>query len=125
MEFEDAVRRGDMSWPDLMRLTYQTDQLKESELKKIQQNLTKTKGMTSDMASLYTRASRLPAAQFLDLYDQMNASERAALAPLTLQVQRRYLTKAKKDETPEERSKDPVFQRLLSMAPKAPPQAQQ
>ena len=117
MEFEDAARRGEMSMPDLMRLTYQTDQLKETELKKIQNNLKHTEGMSSDMASLYTRASRLPAKEYLDLLDQANASEKAALARLTLQVQKKYLTKAKRDLTPHERENDPVFQRLLKMVP--------
>jgi len=121
MDMEDRVRTGDMTYPDLMKLTYETDQLKESELKKIQQNLSKTKGMDSSMASLYTRASRLPAAEYLKLLDQANISEKAALVPLTLQVQRKYLTKAKKDMTPEERMKDPVFQTLLRLVPQQTP----
>jgi hypothetical protein len=117
MQLEDQVRAGDLSWPDLMKLTYETDQLKESELKHIQQNLQKTKGLDSSMASLYTRASRLPAKEYLQLLDTANPSEKTALVPLTIQVQRKYLTKAKKDETPEERQRDPVFQRLLRTIP--------
>lgn len=117
LQFEDAVRSGDMSWPDLMRLTYETDQLHENELKKIQSNVKATQGMTSDMASLFSRASRLPAKEYLDLLDTANASEKSALAKLTMQVQKRYLTKAKKDETPQERSQDPVFQKFLNMTP--------
>jgi hypothetical protein len=127
MQLEDQVRSGDLSWPDLMKLTYETDQLKESELKHIQQNLQKTKGLDSSMASLYTRASRLPAKEYLQLLDVTNPSEKTALVPLTIQVQRRYLTKAKKDETPEERQRDPVFQRLLRTIPgreEAAPQPQ-
>jgi hypothetical protein len=120
MDLEDKARTGDVSWPDLMKMTYQTDQLKESELKKIQQNLQKTKGMDSTMASLYTRASRLPAREYLQLYNSMNATERSSLVPLTLQVQKRYLTKAKKEMTPQEREQDPVFQTLLRMTPKPP-----
>jgi hypothetical protein len=120
MDLESKVRSGEMSYPDLMKLAYQTDQLSEVELKHIQQNLQKTKSMDSTLASLYTRASRLPAAQYLSVYDQMNPTERAALVPLTLQVQRRYLTKAKKEMTPEERQRDPVFQRLLNMTPQPP-----
>ena len=120
MDLESKVRSGEMSYPDLMKLAYQTDQLSEVELKHIQQNLQKTKGMDSTLASLYTRASRLPAAQYLSVYDQMNPTEKAALVPLTLQVQRRYLTKAKKEMTPEERQRDPVFQRLLNMTPQPP-----
>jgi hypothetical protein len=117
MGFEDDIRSGRMSWPDLMKLTYETDQLHESELKKIQKNIKQTQGLSSDMASLYTRASRLPAKEFLSLWDTANPRERTALIPLMTQVQRRYLNKAKKDETPQERQRDPVFQRLLSMIP--------
>lgn len=117
MDMEDKVRTGNMSYPDLMKLAYNTDQLKESELKKIQQNLQKTRGMDSTLASLYTRASRLPAKEYLDLYDEMNPTEKTALTPLTIQVQRKYLTKMKKDATPQERQQDPVFQRLLRMVP--------
>ena len=124
MQFEDQVRSGEMSWPDLMKLTYQDDALKESELQKIKANLSKTKEMDSSMASLYTRASRLPAKEYLDLLDVANPSEKAALVPLTLQVQRKYLTKAKKDMTPQERQQDPVFQKLLHLVPQAPTQQQ-
>jgi hypothetical protein len=124
MQFEDQVRSGEMSWPDLMKLTYQDDALKESELQKIKANLGKTKEMDSSMASLYTRASRLPAKEYLDLLDVANPSEKAALVPLTLQVQRKYLTKAKKDMTPQERQQDPVFQKLLHLVPQAPTQQQ-
>ena len=124
MDLEDQVRAGDVSWPDLVKLTYNTDQLKESELKKIQQNLSKTKDMDSATASLYTRASRLPAKEYLDLYDQMNTGEKTALIPLTQQVMKKYTSKALKDETPTERAKDPVLQRILNMMhPSGTPQA--
>ena len=109
----------EMSYPDLMKMTYQTDQIKESELKKITDNLKKTQGMPAPMASLYSRASRLPAKEYLQLLDVSNPAERAALVPLTIQVQKRYLAKAKKDETPDERQRDPVFQRFLNMIPRS------
>ena len=117
LRLEDQVRSGQMTWPDLVKLTYGTDQLKESELKKIQNNIKATQGMAPDMASLYGRASRLPAKEYLDLLDKMNPQEKAALARLTIQMQKRYLNKSKKELTPEERTKDPVFQRYLRMIP--------
>jgi len=120
MNFEDKVRSGEMPLSDLMRLTYQTDQLKESELKKIETNLKATKGMDSTMASMYTRASRLPAPQFLQLWDQMNSTERGAMAKLAMSVRSKYLNKAKKDMTPSERQQDPTFNRLLNMHPNPP-----
>ena len=124
LQLEDRARAGEVSWPDLYKLTYETDQLSEQELKKIQDNLKVTHGMDAGMASLYSRASRLPANEYLQLLDTTNPSERAALVPLTIKVQKRYLTKAKKEETPEERQRDPVFQRLLTMIPAQPPAQQ-
>ena len=117
MQLEDQARSGQISWPDLMKLTYQTDQLHESELKQIQNNIKKTQGMDPAMASLYTRAARLPAKEYLQLLDTMNPAEKTALTPLTLQVQKKYLAKSKKEMTPTERQNDPTFQRLLRMIP--------
>jgi hypothetical protein len=119
IQLEDQARAGEISWPDLYKLAYQTDQISESELKTIEANVKSTQGMDPSMAALYTRASRLPAKEYLDLLDIANPSEKAALVPLTIKVQKRYLTKAKKEETPEERAKDPVFQRFLNMIPRS------
>lgn len=121
MQFEDQLRSGEITWPDLVQLTYGTDQLTEPELKKIEQNYKKTRDLSPEMASLYTRASRLPAAEYLQLWDTMNPREKAALASLTLRVEKRYLLKAKKEMTPEERQRDPVFQRFMRMIPGATP----
>jgi hypothetical protein len=123
MQLEDQLRSGQITWPDLVKLTYQTDQLKESELKQIQNNFKKTQGIPPDMASLYTRAARLPAAEYLKLYDVLNPQEKAALATLTLQVQKRYLNKVKKEMTPAERAKDPTFNRFMRMIPQQQQQA--
>lgn len=115
MNLEDQVRAGEVSWPDVVKLTYNTGQLKESEMKRMQQNLQHTKGMDSTMASLYTRASRLPATEYLQLMDQMNPLEKTALLPLTQQVMKKYTSKAMKSMTPQERSQDPTLQRILNM----------
>jgi hypothetical protein len=117
IQLEDQARAGEINWADLYKLTYATDQLHPDELKKIEMVVKETQGMDPGTAALYSRASRLPAKDYLDLLDVMNNSERAALAPLTLKTQKKYLNKAKKDETPEERAKDPVFQRFLNMVP--------
>jgi hypothetical protein len=115
INLEDQVRAGEVSWPDVVKLTYNTGQLKESEMKRMQQNLQHTKGMDSTMASLYTRASRLPATEYLQLMEQMNPSEKTALLPLTQQVMKKYTSKAMKSMTPQERSQDPTLQRILNM----------
>jgi len=120
MQLEDRLRSGDVSWPDLVKMVYTTDQLKESELKKIQNNYKATQNMPADVAHLYSRAARLPAKEFLDVWDTANLTEQKALYPLMLQTQKKYLRKATKDMTPAERQADPTFQRLLKMAMGSP-----
>jgi hypothetical protein len=97
-------------------MTYGTSQLTEAELKKIQNNYKVTQSMPSDMAHLYSRASHLPAKEFLDVWDTANITEQKALHPLLLQAQKKYIRKAAKEMTPDQRQQDPTFQRLLKMA---------
>jgi hypothetical protein len=120
MQLGDRLRSGDVSWPDLVKMTYGTSQLTEAELKKIQNNYKATQNLPADIAHMYTRASHLPAKEFLDVWDTANITEQKALHPLLLQAQKRYLRKAAKDMTPDQRQQDPVFQRLLKMAMGAP-----
>jgi hypothetical protein len=120
IRFEDMARAGELSQPDLMKMTYQTDQLTESELKKIQTNIKATKDMDPTTAALYTRATRLPAKEYLQLLDVANSTEKTALIPLTKKVREKYLSKGKDKMTPEERAKDPVYQRFLRMIPPQP-----
>jgi hypothetical protein len=114
MGFEDKIRAGEMSLQDIYKM-YAAGQLHEDDLRKISENVKKTKDMDPAIASLYTRASRLPGPEFLQLYDEMNPAEKTALLPLTLQVRKRYIAKAMKDLRPEERLKDPTFMRFLNM----------
>jgi hypothetical protein len=116
MGLEDRLRSGDIAWPDLVKMTYGTSQLTEAELKKIQNNIKSTTGMPADIAHLYSRASRLPAKEFLDVWDTANITEQKALQPLLLKTEKAYLRKTAKDLTPEQRQQDPTFQRLLKMA---------
>jgi hypothetical protein len=114
MEFEDKIRAGEMSLPDIYRM-YAAGELHEDDLKKVTTNIKDTKDLDPGMASLYSRASRLPGPEYLKLYDEMNNSEKAALSKLTLQVRKRYIAKAMKDLRPDERLKDPTFMRFLNM----------
>jgi len=114
MEFEDKVRSGEMSLPDIYKM-YAAGQLHTDDLKKLTENIKKTRDLPAPLASLYTRASRLPGPEYLQLYDQMNPSERTALLPLTLQVRKKYIAQAMKNLRPEERLKDPTFMRFLNM----------
>jgi hypothetical protein len=123
-ELGDRLRSGDITWPDLVKMTYGTSQLTEAELKKIQNNYKVTQSMPSDMAHLYSRASHLPAKEFLDVWDTANITEQKALHPLLLQAQKKYIRKAAKEMTPDQRQQDPTFQRLLKMAMGTPVAAQ-
>jgi len=120
MGFEDKLRAREMTMPQIYQM-YAAGQLHEDDLKKITENVKKTKDFTPDMASLYTRASRLPAPEYLNLLQQMNPSEKTALLPLTQQVRKRYIAKAMKTLRPEERLKDPTFVQFLNMIPDQSP----
>jgi hypothetical protein len=117
MDLEDRVRAGEVTWPELYQLAYQQDQITPKELDTIKKNYKVTREMDPGTASLYTRAARLPAPEYLQLLDQANLTEKQALIPLTKQVFRKYVTKAKKDLTPQERAADPTFQRIMRSLP--------
>lgn len=121
-ELGDRLRSGDVTWPDLVKMTYGTSQLTEPELKRMQNNFKATQNMPADIAHLYSRASHLPAKEFLDVWDTSNITEQKALQPLLVQAQKRYLRKAAKELTPQQREQDPTFQRLLKMAMGTPGQ---
>ena len=117
MQLEDKLRAGEITWPELYQLTYATDQITPEELKKIQANYKTTRELDPATASLYTRASRLPAPEYFQLYDLLNPSEKQAMIPLTKQVMKKYVTKAVKDLTPAERAADPTFRRIMRSLP--------
>jgi len=117
MNLEDKLRAGETTWPELYQLAYQQDQITPKELETIKKNYKVTREMDPGTASLYTRASRLPAKEYFQLIDQANPAERTALIPLTKQVIKRYINSAKKDLTPQERASDPLFNRVLRMLP--------
>jgi hypothetical protein len=123
MDLEDQVRAGEVSWPDVYRLAYQTDQITPAELKKIQNNVKATEGMDPQMSLLYSRMARLPAPEFLQVWDQLGITEKGRLVPLARKVFLRYINKSKKDMTPIERQKDPTFARIMRVLPEAEQQA--
>ena len=117
MQLEDKLRAGEITWPELYQLTYATDQITPEELKKIQANYKTTRELDPATASLYTRASRLPAPEYFQLYDLLNPTEKQAMIPLTKQVMKKYVAKAVKDLTPSERAADPTFRRIMRSLP--------
>jgi len=114
MDFEDQLRQGKMTNQQLNGLVI-GGQLPQADAKKITENLRTTRNLTPDMASLYTRVSRLPAKELLDVYDLSTDAEKQALAPLVLKARRTYTAKAMKELTPVERLRDPVLRRLANV----------
>ena len=109
--WEDKLRAGEIGWQDVSRM-HDMSQISTQEFSRIQKNFKETKGMDPSMAKLYTRAARLPAPQYFEVYEQMGEKEKEALRPLTDQVIRKYMTKQRKNLTPAELMQDPLYQRL-------------
>ena len=120
MGIEDRVRAGELALPEVYKLVA-AGQLHTDDLKRITDNIKKTQGMDASTASLYRRAARLPAPEYLKLMDQMSPAEKTALLPLTLQVRKRYISKAMKNLQPQERLQDPIFTRFINMIPEQNP----
>jgi hypothetical protein len=114
MQFEDSMRQGTMTNQQLNGLVI-NGQLPQADAKKIIENLRVTQKLTPDQSSLYTRASRLPAKELLDVYDLSTDTEKQALTPLVLKARRTYTKRAMSNETPVERMRDPVLRRLASI----------
>lgn len=119
MKFEDDLRAGKTTMLEIHELAI-NGSLPQEDVKKITQNYAKTKDMNGDLASLYTRASRLPAKDLLDVFDAGTPSEKTALLPLVKTARRKYVANAMKTMQPVERVKDPVLQRFVKMYPGEP-----
>jgi hypothetical protein len=111
---EDLLRAGTIGVSDLQPLRA-SGQLPEADYKKLIQNYSKTRGMSTEMASLYTRASRAPAADLLNIYDAGTRQEKQTLLPLLRTAGARYVKKQMTEATPTERMADPVLRRYMAM----------
>ncbi|MCU1301738.1 MAG: hypothetical protein JWQ87_2022 [Candidatus Sulfotelmatobacter sp.] len=120
MQFEDELRAGRMAQTDIHQMV-ENGALSVKEAKEIVKNVTETKGLPPEMASLWLRASRLPMGDFLSVWDAATNDEKAALTKLLLKKKVSYFKNANKDETPVERQNDPTYQRLRRMFPQQPP----
>lgn len=120
MQFEDELRAGRMAQTDIHQMV-ENGALSVKEAKEIVKNVTETKGLPPEMASLWLRASRLPMGDFLHVWDAATNDEKAALTKLLLKKKVSYFKNANKDETPIERKNDPTYQRLRRMFPQQPP----
>lgn len=119
MHFEDQLRSGKISLPQVQNLVI-SGQLPQADYKKMVKNLQQTRDMDSTSAALYTRASRLPTKELLEVYDLATPSEKQVLSKLVVDAKRKYVKKSLTDMTPSERMADPTLKKLMNMFPQAP-----
>jgi hypothetical protein len=117
LNLEDEVRSGKLSLQELQPLRA-SGQLSEADWKRILNNYQKTRGMEADKARLYTRASRAPAADLLQIYDAATEDEKQTLLPLLKAQGTRYIRSSLKDKTASERMADPVLARYMKLEAK-------
>jgi hypothetical protein len=117
IRLEDQVRSGHLTMQQLQPLRISGD-LPEADYKKIVQNYAKTRGMTADQASLYTRASRAPAPELLQIWDLSTPSEKHVLLPILKSTGLRYVRRAMRTQTPQQRMSDAVLGRFMRMESK-------
>ena len=120
MDFEDQVRGGQMSLPQVYQMVV-AGQLPEADAKKISDNLRMTKGMDPETAAFFTRSSRLPPKDLLSVWDVSTQGEKKAIIPLMRKAQKRYVKQAMTNETPQERLQDSTLKRFLLMSPQSSP----
>lgn len=120
MEFEDRVRSGKMPITDIHTMVEQGS-MPVKDAKTIMQNVKETQGMDPELARLYSRASRLPMRDFLQVYDLADNDEKMSLVKLLLKKKAAYFKTAAKDLTPQERQSDPTYQRLRKLFPQSEP----
>lgn len=117
IQMEDALRSGTLK-PQALNEAIQHETLSRDEVKQIWNNYKETsqgadgKPMNEFTARLYTRSSRLPMKDFLQVYDAATPTERKVMQPLMEKKGKQYLKKAQSDMVAGERQKDPTYQRL-------------
>lgn len=120
IKYEDDLRSGEMTMQDLSKL-YDSGQIDRKEATDIKKNLEQTREMPADMASLYIRASRLSAPEFLQVWDLSTNEEKAKLSKLLIKKRVAYFKKANTEMSNEERANDPTYKRLRQMFPQETP----
>jgi hypothetical protein len=119
IELEDRVRVGEIKPEDLWKMVDQ-DLLNPKDAQAILKSVQSTRGMETDMAKLYTRASRLPMPDFMLVWDESTSEEKAALTKLMLKKKITYFKKAYTEMTASERMKDPTYLKLRKLFPEQP-----
>lgn len=117
MQMEDSLRNGTIKPQDLNEASKHKT-LSPDELDQIWNNYKETqrgadgKPMNEYTARLYTRATRLPMREFLQVYDIATTPEKKILLPLLEKKGKAYLKKAQKSMVDTQREQDPTYQRL-------------
>lgn len=116
MQLEDSLRAGKIAPSDVSQLVI-AGQMPQSDAKRMLSNYQKTKDMTPDIAALYTRASRLPTKDILQVYEMGTQPEKEALAPLVQKSAAAYVKNSLAKMTPQERLADPTLRKVMTMMP--------
>jgi GGDEF domain-containing protein len=111
LQMEDALRSGAIKPSDLND-AIEHDTLSRDEAKQIWKNVQETQGMDQYTARLYSRAGRLPMADFIKVYDIATPQEKKVLTPLLEKKARTYLKNAQEKMVASVRLKDPTYLRL-------------
>lgn len=119
LQIEDDIRNNKMQPQDLYKMV-ETGQVHKDEAKTILNVMKETEGLTPKMAAFYTKSSRLPAPEFLEVYSVSTPEERQVIQPLLQKKARAYFKKTS-DWAPEERMGDPTYRKLRSLLPDVAP----
>lgn len=120
MKLEESLRSGEITPSDISQLVL-SGKMPQADAKKVMTNIQKTQGLSPELASLYTKASRLPTKDLLDVYTAGTQEERKVLAPLVQKSGMNYAKSVMTKLTPEERLQDPTLKRVMAMMPSATP----
>lgn len=114
MSIEDQLRTGQITHQQVQDM-YIDGHITQAEKGKIDKNFTQTRGLPADQAQLLIRASRLAAPDLLKLWDAATPTEKVVLSKTMSTAKNKYINKAVKDMTPEQRQNDPTIKRLRTM----------
>ena len=120
IQFEDAMRAGKATPQDLHQ-AYDRGIISLQDAKQITKNVQETRDMDPATARLYTRVTRLPMKDFLEVWDIATPPEKLALEKLFAKKRADYMRSAAKNMSLAERNRDPVYTKLRAMHPNEPP----
>lgn len=119
LQLEDDLRNNKVSQQEFYQMV-DRGEIHRDEAKQIHTVMKETEGMNDRLANLYTKSSRLPAQEFLDVYSVATPEERQILLPLLQKKAKSYFKKVA-EYTPEEKAKDRTYRRMREMNPSIAP----